>query len=522
MAESDTKKSTARKLGVKTAKGTLIYTVGNIVGSLAILLLLIILARMLDPVSFGLYAIAIAFYNILASHFVFGTAMRKEIPQMQNDKKKIAEIISNGYVISLAIALVVAVVAVLLSGFIAVNIYHNAAMAPELMLASSLVILYTLFNLTLATLIAIDKAKKGTIIYLLYSFIQLFASVALVVAGYGVIGAIAGMGIALVVASAVGTYWIAKFIHGKFVAAKREVIAHLLDFSAPVLASNVAQFAPANLAILLLGVYVATATVGNYNAAYRFGNFVTVILVSISFVLLPAFSSAFSDKNLAKKIGQIYNSSIYYTLLLLLPVLIYAVSVSHPLMYLLFSSKYPLAPFYFAVIALGSTIGIISVYASNLQVSYGDTKLFMYYQLLAVAIQIVLLLILTPLFGVNGVLLALFVISQVAIDIIYVYALYRQFSFKHNLTQLLRLVVPALLLLAALYGVTLLLHNSMLALITNLVAVILLFPPLAVVFGAVKSENVKFLRDIANSIRFGNLLNYPIKYTELFLGNKTK
>ena len=94
---------------------------------------------------------------------------------------------------------------------------------------------------------------------------------------------------------------------------------HMLDFSAPVLASNVATYVPPNLAILLLGVYASTAIVGNYNAAFRFGNFVSVILVSISFVLLPAFAKAFSDKDLSSKIGHIYNSSIYYSLLLLLP-----------------------------------------------------------------------------------------------------------------------------------------------------------------------------------------------------------
>ena len=103
----------------------------------------------------------------------------------------------------------------------------------------------------------------------------------------------------------------------------------------------------------------------------------------------------------------------------------------------LFSSKYQSCTILLCCNSLGSTIGIISTYASNLQIGYGDTRRFMYYQLLAVAIQIVLLFALTPLLGVNGVLLALFVISQILIDIIYVYALYRQFSFKHEFRPLL-------------------------------------------------------------------------------------
>lgn len=517
MAPRTKPKSAARTLGIKAAKGTLIYTIGNIVGSLAVLLLLIILARLLSPSDFGIYAIAIAFYNLLAGHFVFGTAMRKKIPSISNDKGKVADIISNGYVISLIIALAVAIAAILFSGFIAISIYHNPAMTGSLRLASFLVFFYALFNLTLATLIALDKAKEGTIIYLLYSFIQLIAGVGLVLMNYGIFGAIAGMGMGLLIASAVGIYWISRHIKGRFTRPNIGTIRRLVDFSAPVLASNVAQQGPPNLAILLLGVYTTTIIVGNYNAAYRFGNFVTVILVSISFVLLPAFSKAFSDKNLSAKIGRIYNSSIYYTLLLLLPVLVYVVSVSHPLLYLLFSSKYTMAPFYFAVIALGSTLGIISVYASNLQVGYGDTKKFMYYQLIAVAVQIALLLALTPLFGANGVLLALFVISQVIIDMIYVYALYRQFSFKHKLGPVIRLIIPSILLLLLLYLTTGLLHNSKWSLLTNFVMIVALFPPLAALFGGIKSENLDFLKDITKTFRIGFIAKYILDYAQFFI-----
>jgi O-antigen/teichoic acid export membrane protein len=408
-----------------------------------------------------------------------------------------------------------------LSGFIATSIYHNAALTGQLMLASATVILYALFNLTLATLIAIDKAKEGTIMYLLYAFIQLFAAVALVLLGYGVVGAIAGMAIGLIIPSIIGIFIIAKFLDGRFTRPSWTRTKELVDFSAPVLASNVALFVPTNLAILLLGVYASALTVGNYNAAFRFGSFVSVVLVSISFVLLPAFSKAFSDKDMASKIGKIYNSSIYYTLLLLLPLLVYAVSVSHPLMYLLFSSRYTLAPFYFAVIAIGSTIGIVGTYASNLQVGYGDTRKFMYYQLLAVAIQVVLLFALTPTFGADGALLALFVISQILIGIIYVHVLYKQFAFKHETGRVIRLVVPSAILLVALYFLTLALHNSMLALVTNLVAVIALFPPIVAVFGGVKRENVEFVREIGKRLKIQKPLNYILDYAEFFIRGKS-
>lgn len=519
-AEEKETTSATRNLGIKAAKGTLTYVIGNIIGSLAVLLLLIILARLLTPSDFGLYAIAIAFYNILSGHFIFGTVLRKDLPKMQDDREKAAELISNTYFVAFMVAIAISVIAFLFSNAIAVSIYHNAAFTSSLQLAALLVFLYALFNLLLATLIAVDKVKEGTVMYLLYAFIQLFASVGLVLAGYGVFGAVIGLGLGLIIPSLLGLYWVMRHIKGRLVKPSRKVMRYVVGFSTPVLASSVAQQGPPNLAILLLGVYAATAVVGNYNAAFRFGNFVNVILVSIGFVLLPAFSKAFSDKDLSSKIDKIYNSSIYYTLLLLLPFVIYTVSVAHPLLYLLFSSKYPLAPFYFALIAIGSTIGMINTYAGNLQVSYGDTRLFMYYQLLAVSIQVVLLLVLTPLFGAIGAILGLFVISQILIDIIYVYALYRQFKLKHRFGKVIRLIIPSILLLLLLYFFTGFLHNSKWSLVTNLVATILLFPPLAVLFGGIKRENVDFIKDIAKSFRSGPIGNYLIRYVELFTGTK--
>ena len=210
MAEGKVEKDAARDLGVKAAKGTLIYTTGNIVGSLAVLLLLAILARLLTPSDFGLYAVAIAFYYIFATHYIFGVVLRKELPNSRS-REHASELMSNCYFVALIIAFAVAVVAMLFSNVIAVSVYHNAGLTLPLQLAAILVFFYVLFNVLLATLIAIGKVAEGTIMYLVYSFAQLFASTALVLMGYGVFGAIAGLGISLAIPSLLGVYWASSF-----------------------------------------------------------------------------------------------------------------------------------------------------------------------------------------------------------------------------------------------------------------------------------------------------------------------
>ncbi len=509
-------KSAVRSLGVSTAKGTLVYLAGNIIGSLAILLLLVILARLLSPAAFGFYAIAIAFFTILTSLYAFGVILRQEIPSMQGDISKARKLICDSYLVALLTALAVSAAAAALAAPIATYIYHDASLTGTLALAGGTVFLYTLFNLLLATLIAVGRVKRATLLYLLYSFLQLAFSSALVVLGFGVFGAVAGLGISLVVPSLLGIYWVARHL-GRFARPTRKGMRHVVDFSVPVLVSRIATQAPMNLAVLLLGAFATSVVVGNYNAAFKFGNFVTVILTSTSYVIMPAFAKAFSDKSLSKNIGKIYNSSIYYTLLLLLPILVFAVSSAQPLFRLLFSEAYAGAPLYFVLIAIGGTLGLLNAYAGNLQVSYGDTRKFMNYQLAAVAVQVVLLFALTPFFGAIGTILGLFIISQVAIDFIYIYALNKQFSIKHSFGRVARLALASALLIAPLYGIALLLNNSRWILITNLAATILLFPPVAALFGAIKEKNLRFIREIAESLNLSRLINPLVNYTRFFV-----
>ena len=67
----------------RVARHGIIYVTGQMVGSVAVFLTLIILARQLQPAELGLYAIAIAFYTLLGifSTFSMGTALRKKLAE---------------------------------------------------------------------------------------------------------------------------------------------------------------------------------------------------------------------------------------------------------------------------------------------------------------------------------------------------------------------------------------------------------------------------------------------------------
>ena len=100
----------------------------------------------------------------------------------------------------MAVAAAVSIIAALSSNIIAISIYHNAAMSSPLMLASLLVFLYALFNLTLATLVAVDKVKEGTIRILVCVY-TVDSKPVPGLCGVGVFGATLGMGVGLIIPS---------------------------------------------------------------------------------------------------------------------------------------------------------------------------------------------------------------------------------------------------------------------------------------------------------------------------------
>ncbi len=246
------------KLGVRAARSGSLYVVGQMTASLSVLVMLALLARLLQPALFGLYAIIVAFYSLLGicGQFSLGTAVRKKIPETRSRKER-SMLISNAYAIAITISITIAVLGIVFSGGIATYIYHQPSIGTALALASVLVIFWVFFNLTSSVLVALDKVKEAVIIDLLYSILQPIAAVGLVYMGYGVFGAIAGITFSIIVGSALGLFYLSKEIDSLIVKPVKKVVRELMNFATPVATSNVAVLGPPYFAILLLGVYAA-------------------------------------------------------------------------------------------------------------------------------------------------------------------------------------------------------------------------------------------------------------------------
>ncbi len=513
------KSSEVTELGVSTAKGGIYYISSSLLRGFFLFLVLIALVRLLSPNDYGLYTIAVAFYGVIEiiGYFGIGTALRKRLPESNDDSKR-SHVISGAYLISGSMGIVLAAVAYLLSGYIAAHVYSNVALTQLFEIASITILADTLYNVGVSGLLGLGKNSGAGISNVSYAFANLIISPTLVILGYGVMGALIGNLVAYGLGAAISFIYILRSMHLKLRLPDYEMIRYLMYFSLPVFISNLANAGVTNFGILFLGAYVTATVVGGFGAAYKLASFISIIMAALTFVLLPAFSQMFSSERMAKRISDIYNGSLYYSLLLMLPLLAYIISVSYPLIALLFSYTYSYTSLYFAVIAVGLALAIIGNFAGTLMIGHGSVGKYMLYELAVTVITLATMFALVPSIGALGLLISFYVITPIVTNIIYARYLFSKFSFKIDYGPLIKILVASVVLCVVLYGVSILLHQSRISVLINGVVALLIFPPILAFFRGAEKSNIEFARKVGSRMPFVKpVIDMYIGYCEHFI-----
>lgn len=511
-------KNAAAEFGVNEASGSVIFTAASIVRAIGTLLLLVVLARLLHPTGYGLYAIAIALASLLglSTDYGVGNALRKKLPEAKTNERKVS-IMNNAYFGVLVIGIVIALIGVAFSNFIAIDLYHNAVLTEPIMIAFVSIIFSALFAATISALLGMRKSKEAGIGYIVYSISQLILALILITLGYGVAGALASLLFSLIIAFVVSFSLLIKYVKYSFTIPSIKVLTELFGFSTPIFASNAFSNGTNNLGVVLLGIFVSSILVGNYGAAFKLASFGEVIIIAGTGVLLPVYSHMISNKKLSSKTELMYNSSIYYSLLFLLPLLVYLISVSKPFIYIFLGAGYTFAPLYFPIIAIGIITGIIYRYGSQLVIGHGKIKIYTIYIISISAIIIVLLLILTPLLKVYGVLLSLFIIGPVLFDLAFLKFMSKELNIKFYTRKPLRMLIAAIIVGLVLIYVAVSLHQDKVSVLVNIVITLLLYPPILALLKGIDSEDMKFISKVSDKLQINFIMKYFLNYVNFFI-----
>ena len=492
------------ELGVKSAKIASFVGLTQIAAMLIGGATIIVLARLLQPAEYGIYTLA---YSTSIFFSAFGMSgighyLNKHIPVwiIRKRRNELKADLGTSFAALAAICLGATVVGVAFSGVVSEYAFHSTAYILLIDLALASIVSAQLMYLAYNALIGFKDGVGSALTYSLGTLAISSASIGLVLLGYGAYGAIGGVVLGTWIGTAIGIFFITRHSGmsldiGNFGRRAKRI----LGFSLPVAASSMVATFMNSFSILLLGIFSTSVLIGSFGIAYRIGTLVVAALGFIGSVLVQMFASALESKKSASKIKEMYNYSIYFGTVIVAPVLAYFIVMSHAFVISVFPA-YKSSLIYTPAISISLFLGIVWSYASSLLISMGKVKKVLRYSIITGVVQLVLLLILVPLFNAYGVIIAVYLAGSLIADYLYARYMRRELGIATELGGVYRVMAATFVFALLLIPITFVPISQTQQLIAAIIALVLVYPPLLGITKAMGARELRIIRVIGKGM----------------------
>jgi O-antigen/teichoic acid export membrane protein len=511
-------------VGKETGSTLSLLYIGQIFGAIITVVTFIYVTRFLGPSNYGIYVFAVGFAALVSAfgNFGLGSYMSKNLSQFsyQKNSKGISKTISSSYFLLFLIAGILTILAILISKFIP-SLFSSLDISTLTLSLSGLIIFFQMIqNVNVHALVGFSYGKPASAIPVVVDLIQLVGIISFLYIGFGVNGAILGLLIGNIFGSILSIYFILhkakKLPEFKLSIPSKKSVFDAFNFSFPLAINNVINTSIQNFSILFLGFFVTSFVIGNYGAAIKGLNFATISYGTMSMVMLPLFTKINSSKKRDK--AKDYTNILLYALIITLPFIIYISAMAKPAVYLLISNKYNIAPLYLTLITFGMALNLFGYYSGSILASKNLTKKLLKYNAVSAITQFILMLILTPYFGVLGVIIPVFVIGGLLNSVFIGIAVRKNVSAKINHRRIILAFIGSILLYIPL-SVSLLLPNIILELIIGAVLLLIFYPILLNILNVINKEDIDKIRAIFPNVPlFKKLFNIILDYTRVIYG----
>jgi len=397
-----------------SAKGGFHLFWGLAVSTVISALGVIAVARLLSPSEYGVYTIALTAPNLIMIFRDWGvnTAMIRYTVQYNSENKlaNVKSILVAGALFEIVLGLSLSTLSLLMSGLLATSIFQRPDIKPLIQIASFTILGGALVTAAQSTLIGIEKMGLNSFTMILQSCLKAFLMPLLIILGLGTFGATLGTTIAIMIAGLISLL-ILLSLYKKLQKSNGdrlkivENIKTMFNYGLPLSISAIISGFLTQFYNFLIAIYATDLMIGNYSVATNFAVLITFFATPISTMLLPAFSKLDSQKE-KETLRNVFQFSVKYAALLVVPVTTAIIALSQPTIFTLFGEKYSYAPLFLALIAISyiySAFGSLSL--GNLINSQGKTKVNLNLTLISSAIGLPLSLLLIPRFGIIGLII---------------------------------------------------------------------------------------------------------------------
>jgi len=381
-------------------------TLSSIISAVGVM----VVAGILSGEEFAILNIALIGPNLISTLKDFGIdqATIKYTTQYrtENDVEKLKNIITAGIVSEVLLGIVFTVISLILSGFMA-NILERPTIVPLIQIASFTILADALLKVTRSVFIGYDKMNIHSVTLIFHSILKTGLMILLVTLRYGAYGATIGNAVSYLSAGLVSIALLYLIVIKKLHTQKGQLqlvstLKAMLNFGLPLSISVMLAGVLSQFYSFLLAIYTTDLLYSNYQISLNFAILVSIFATSVTTVMFPTFSKLKAHED-PKTVRNVFQYSVKYASLLIVPLTFAVMALSQPGVETLFQNKFEYAPFFLSLYAtsfLYSVVGNLSV--GELIKSQGKTQVNMRLMILSFIVGIVLSVVLIPQFGVLG------------------------------------------------------------------------------------------------------------------------
>ncbi|PVX26228.1 MAG: hypothetical protein CW716_06480 [Candidatus Bathyarchaeum sp.] len=371
----------------------------------------IIIASLMGENNYGAYFVALSAPNLINLFRDWGinSAVIRYTAQYNAENKieKIRGVFLSGLFFETIFGLALSLAGFALSGVLA-TVFNRPEAAPLIQVASFSVLAGAFVNIATAAFTGIEKMHFYSIMTVSQSVIKTVLIVALVVLGLGPLGAIIGFTTAFLIAGVIGIllmFTIYKKLPSVPLsrAELTETVKNLFRYGFPLSFGVILSGVLIQFYNFLVIIYVSdNALIGNYSVALNFVVLITFFAMPVTTMLLPAFSKLDATKD-SQALQSVYQFSVKYAALLVVPVAAMVMSLAQPAISTIFPNQYAQAPLFLALLSITyvyAAFGNLSIV--NLINGQGQTTYTLKLSLLTACVGFPLGFVLISQFGVLG------------------------------------------------------------------------------------------------------------------------
>lgn len=396
------------RIAEKIAKGGGINFVSKIIGTALGFLIVLVLARFLGAESLGLYFLGVALLTILGIPSRLGLHMGSlrfvSIFNSEKNNEKVKGVIIISLLLSFQSGLIIAIIIYSLNGFIANYFFHYDDMAIVIRLFSFAIPFYSSF--LVAAFIALGfKAAK----YHAYTsnLLNPIINLALIVLFILIFGLSLNEAILAKILSYVFIFFIAIFYIYKIFPAlfDRRIkpiygTSKLLRFSLPLVGTNFLQYLIMWTDIFLIGFFLTPSDVGIYRTSVEVSLFLILIFGAFNTIFAPFAADLYHKKEI-NKLDGIFKITTKWIFYLTIPIFIIIISLSQEILKI-FGPEFILGSNVLILLAVSQFINASTGNVAMALIMSGREKLELLNTLLIASINIILNILLIPIYGIFG------------------------------------------------------------------------------------------------------------------------